>query len=177
MASILNQAVNAGKSDFDEEVIKQIRKRESLSDDITHKIRLCLDKTLFAPSNRNDIHALAACIDSVGIGINEASSRMYRYNIDCFSAEMCVIAGIILEATGEIEKAIALLRKRNNKELTDLCHAIKHYEKQSDLVYYSGVARLFSNEKNPVLLLKQREILQSLESAVNQCKKNSRYFK
>lgn len=171
MARILNDAVNSESRRFSEEVVKQIKKRENLCDDITHKIHLSLDKIFFAPLNRDNIHALAACIDEVADTINEAGARIYLFNVDCFSHETQQMAEIVLKATTEIEKAVMLLRSpQQAEELPQLCRLIKSYEKQSDQLYYRGVAKIFSDEKNPVYMLKHREILQSLESAVNKCR-------
>jgi uncharacterized protein Yka (UPF0111/DUF47 family) len=76
-----------------------------------------------------------------------------------------------LLASREIEKAIVLLRSSKKPDkLVDLIRLIKSYERESDQVYYNEVAGLFSDEKNPIKLLKYREILFSLETAVNKCK-------
>jgi len=172
MASMLHLIVNTTAACEREAITKQIDKKENMGDDITHKIYLCLDKILFAPLNRSDIHALASAIDDVADTIKEASGRMYLYNIDEYGPAIKEIAAIILKASLEIEKAIVLLRSSKKADgLPVVCLQIKTYERQSDQVYYHAVAELFLDEKDPIRLLKYREILYSLETAVNKSKK------
>ena len=140
-------------------------------DDITHKICLCLDKVIFTPLSRNDIHALASAIEDVADMIHEASGRMYLYNIDEFAPSIKEIAAIILKASLQIEQAVALLKSsKKTDELLGLCLQIKNYERQSDLLYNHAVAGLFDHEKDAIKLIKYREILSSLETSVNKCK-------
>jgi uncharacterized protein len=171
MADILLRIVNTDCAEERETLFKQVDKRENAGDDITHKIYLSLNKALFTPLSRSDIHSLASGIDDVADAIHEAGGRIILYNIDEFSPAVKHIAEIILLASQEIENAVVLLRSfKSRDELAGLARQIKSYEKQSDKVYYKEISSLFSTEKNPVKLLKYREILLSLESAVNKCK-------
>jgi predicted phosphate transport protein (TIGR00153 family) len=171
MATLLVSVVNTERADERELIFKHIDKMENTGDDITHKIYLWLDKIVFTPFNRNDIHALASTLDDVADTIQEASGRMYLYNVVEFVPPIKEISAIILQASREIEKAINLLRLPKNANLViELCRQIKSYERQADQVYYHAVAELFSSEKDPIRLLKYREILFSLETAVNKCK-------
>lgn len=126
---------------------------------------------MFTPLNRPDIHALASGIDDVADAIHEASGRMYLYSVHEFSPAIQQIANIILKTSREIEKAVSLLRSsKRTDEVGTLCYQIKGYERQAYQVYYHAVADLFADEKNPIKLLKYREILSSLEVTVNKCK-------
>jgi uncharacterized protein len=171
MAALLVSAVNCESEEERTLMFKQLDKMEQVGDDTTHKIYLCLDKVIFPPLNRSDIHALASSIDDVADTIKEASGRMYLYNIVEFVPAFKDIAAIILQASLEIEKAVNLLRKlKNPDEVFELCRKIKACEQQSDKVYYHAVAELFANEKDAITLIKYREILLSLETSVNKCK-------
>jgi len=152
-------------------VYKQIDKMENTGDDITHKIYLLLDKLPFAPLNKNDVHTLASTIDDIADSIQEASGRMYLYNIADFSTPIKEISLIILKACIQIQKAVELLvYPKKNDSVLEISQLIKTYERQADTVYYHAVASLFSNEKDPIKLLKYREIFLSVETTVNKCK-------
>jgi predicted phosphate transport protein (TIGR00153 family) len=170
MAVVLQTVVNLEKSTGFEHLYKQIDKKESIGDDITHKIYLYLNKIVFTPLDRPDIHALASGIDDVADTIREAVGRMFLYNIDEFSAPIKKLADIILNACTEIKNAIPLLFTRKTGELAVICCQIKNYEHEADNVYYRALATLFSAENDAIKLLKYREILSSLESSVNKCK-------
>ena len=170
MATVLQTVVNLDASAGFEHLFKQIDKKENLGDDITHKIYLYLNKIVFTPLDRPDIHALASGIDDVADAIREAAGRMFLYNIDEFSAPIKQLTAIILSACIEIKNAIALLFAKKTGELAIVCCQIKNHGHEADVVYYNALANLFSDESNAIKLLKYREILSSLETSVNKCK-------
>lgn len=174
MAGLLVSAVNNDSAEERELIFKQIDKLENIGDDITHKIYLALDKVIFTPLNRSDIHTLASVIDDVADYIHEASERMYLYGLVEFVPAIKEIATIILKASTEMENAVKLLRlhKQDNAILA-ACSVIKDCEHESDQVYYNALAQLFANEKDAVTLIKYREILYSLETTTNKCKKTT----
>jgi uncharacterized protein len=172
MAALLVQVVNTEDAEERETLFKQIDTLENFGDDITHKIYLILDKVVFTPINRKDIHTLAAVLDDVADYIHEASERMHLYHIDDFVAPIKEIASIILNASTEIEKSVRLLRASSEKDMVlASCRQIRDYERQSDQIYYNSLANLFANEKDAINLIKYREILHSLETTTNKCKK------
>ncbi len=170
MAQLLVNAVNINDAEEREVVFKQIDRLENVGDDITHKIYLALDKVVFTPLNRKDIHTLASAIDDVADYIHEASERMYLYHIVEFVPPIKEIANIILNASMEIERSVNLLRSNKQSEVLASCRIIKDYEHQSDQIYYKSLANLFANEKDAINLIKYREILHSLETTTNKCK-------
>ena len=171
MAGLLVNAVNSDSADDREVIFKQIDRLENCGDDITHKIYLALDKVIFTPLNRPDIHTLASAIDDVADFIHEASERMYLYNITEFTSSMIEIADIVLEASKEIKKSINMLSASAKGVLIlESCRHIKQLEHNSDQIYYNALADLFANEKNAITLIKYREILYSLETTTNKCK-------
>lgn len=172
MATLLVKVVNSGEQDNLEEINKHVERLENNGDDITHKIFLNLDRIIFAPLNKNDIHSLASAIDDVADTIKETSSRIYLYNVAEFAPSLKEIAQILLQASLEIEKAVKMLRTiKKPDEVMEICRQVKNYERQSDLVYYNAVAGLFAHEKDAITLIKYREILLSLETSVNKCKR------
>jgi len=170
MAKVLQTAVNFENATGFEQLFNQIDKKESIGDDITHKIYLYLNKIVFTPLDRPDIHALASGIDDVADAIREAAGRMFLYHIDEFSAPIKQLTAIILSACIEIKNAIALLFSKRTGELAVICCQLKNYGHEADAIYYKALANLFSDEKNAIKLLKYREILSSLETSVNKCK-------
>jgi len=171
MAELLVTAVNVEDAAERETYFKQIDRLESVGDDITHKIYLALDKVIFTPLNRADIHTLASAIDDVADFIHEASERMFLYNIDKVIPAIKEIAYIILKASKEIEKSIGMLRVSSQGRLIlESCRQVKWHERESDQVYYNSLASLFANEQDAITLIKYREVLHSLETTTNKCK-------
>jgi predicted phosphate transport protein (TIGR00153 family) len=171
MATLLVGVVGTAEGEERNQLFKQVDKLEHQGDDITHKIYLALDRIVFTPLNRNDIHSLAGAIDDVADMIKEASTRINLYNITDISTPINELTGIIQKACAEIQKCVALLRKhQSTNDMLIALRQVKLYERQADRIYYNAVANLFLNDKDPINVIKYREILQSLENTINKCK-------
>ena len=81
------------------------------------------------------------------------------------------IAGYIKKSCLELQKLICSLSKIDDTEsMFASCRLIKEYEHQTDQIYYHALADLFAKEKDPMTLIKHRDILYSLEASANKCK-------
>ena len=171
MAELLANVVNTSSTEERELIFQQINKLEETGDDITHKVYLGLDKVFFTPLNRKDIHVLASAIDDVADNVHEAAGRIQLYNIDHFIPAIGEIAGYIKRSCVELQKLICSLSKMEDKEdLLASCRRVKEYEHESDNVYNLALADLFANEKDPITLIKHRDILFSMEASAHKCK-------
>jgi predicted phosphate transport protein (TIGR00153 family) len=171
MALLLVSAVNNEVYNDRAEIFNQIEKMEHTADGISRKINLWLDKVIFPPLNRNDIHDLSSKIHDVADTIKEAGSRIYLYNMDASGPALKEIANIILQASLELEKAVSLLHtSKKPNQVFDICRKIKNYQRQAGQVYYRALQYLFNNEKDTIKIVKEREILLSLETSVTKCK-------
>jgi len=152
-------------------VFNRIDALEETGDDLSHKIYLLLDKVPFPPLNRSDIYALASAIDDVADYIEEATNRMNLYRLEDFIKPMEDISLQLLNACRELNTLLHAIKKIKDVNLMlDACRQVKNFETMADKIYYQALGQLFDEEQNPINLLKKREILHSLESAVNKCK-------
>jgi predicted phosphate transport protein (TIGR00153 family) len=171
MSELLTAVVNTGSTEEREPLYRQINVLEETGDDITHKVYLGLDKVFFTPFGRKDIHILASAIDDVADNVHEAAGRMQLYNIERFIPAIGEIANYIKRSCSELQKLICSLSKIEDTEsMLASCRLVKEYEHLSDQVFYHALAELFANEKDPITLIKHRDILYSLEASANKCK-------
>ncbi|MDB5131266.1 MAG: phosphate transport regulator [Mucilaginibacter sp.] len=170
MATVLVETVNSTNPETREELIKQIDKLENKGDEITHQIHLELGKNFITPFDREDIHLLASAIDDVADNIQGAANRMSLYRIDDFNVPIKKLSELILQASGEMEKAIRELKDlKNVRNIADSCIRINSIENQADYVFDRAVADLFLYEKDAIRLIKYKEILATLETATDMC--------
>jgi predicted phosphate transport protein (TIGR00153 family) len=174
MCDLLLNGLNNRSLEQREALFKQIDGLEGKGDDITHQIYLALEKVYFTPFKRKDIHVLASAMDDVADHIQETTGRIQLYNIELITPAIKEMSVYISKAISEIEKLTLALHDINNiEEMYIGCKQIKYYEHQTDLIYYTALAELFANEKDPINILKYRDILYSLETAANKCKKTA----
>jgi predicted phosphate transport protein (TIGR00153 family) len=152
------------------EYIKEIERLEHVGDDITHSIFLELSKNFITPFDREDIHALASAVDDIADYIHASATNIELYNIKNIGDAMIKLAELLVEMRTDLDKAIRELRSfKNIRVIADACVRINSGENQADYVCNLAIARLFEFETNAIELIKQKEVLQTLEMATDKC--------
>lgn len=148
-----------------EKHIDEIRRIEHAGDDLTHSILTKLNQTFITPFDREDIHQLASKLDDVLDFVHAASSRIVMYRITAPPPAAGSLAKIILMQSQELQKALSLLQK--NGDILAHCVEINRLENEADAVAQQAIATLFESEKDPINLIKTKELLEFLERATD----------
>ncbi|MBI1750247.1 MAG: DUF47 domain-containing protein [Acidobacteria bacterium] len=146
------------------EIIKGL---EHKGDTITHAVMKKLDQTFVTPFDREDIHEFTSTIDDVLDLTDAAASRLVTYRVDRIRPGVADLAKILEEATARIATAVRVLEKRNH--ILDHCIEINRLENEGDRVSRALIAQLFEEEKDPVQIIKWKEIIEVLEHAIDKC--------
>jgi uncharacterized protein len=145
--------------------IDEVRRLERAGDELTHAILTKLNQTFITPFDREDIHQLASKLDDVLDYINASGARLVMYRITDPPAAAGELAKLILMQCQELQKAVSLMQK--NGDILGHCVEINRLENEADLVSQQAIARLFEYEKDPINLIKVKELLEFLESATD----------
>jgi predicted phosphate transport protein (TIGR00153 family) len=149
---------------------KEIERLEQAGDHITHAIFLELSKNFITPFDREDIHTLVSSIDDIADFIFAAALNIELYKVTVFGEELTSMASLIDTMCKDLETAILQLPNlKNTKVIADICHRINKGESQADHLCNTAIARLFEQEIDAIELIKQKEILQTLEMATDKC--------
>ncbi|MCJ0741353.1 MULTISPECIES: DUF47 domain-containing protein [Pedobacter] len=152
------------------EAIKEVERLEHVGDDITHSIFIELSKNFITPFDREDIHFLASAIDDIADYIQASAVNIELYNLTVITEPMVKLAELLVEMCIDLEKAIKELRSfKNIRVIADACVRINSAENQADYTCNLAIARLFEFETNAIELIKQKEVLQTLEIATDKC--------
>ena len=163
-------AVTTNDLEKRKEAIKEVERLEHVGDDITHTIFIELSKNFITPFDREDIHSLASAVDDIADYIHASAGNIELYNVTNIGDAMVKLAELLVEMCGDLEKAIKELRSfKNIRVIADACVRINSAENQADYVCNLAIARLFEFETNAIELIKQKEILQTLEIATDKC--------
>jgi len=148
-----------------EKKIEEVRRIERDGDELTHAILTKLNQTFITPFDREDIHQLASKLDDVLDFINAAGARIVMYRITTPPPAAGELARIILLQSQELQKAVSLMQKNGN--ILSHCVEINRLENEADIVTQVAIARLFECEKDPINLIKIKELLEFLERATD----------
>jgi predicted phosphate transport protein (TIGR00153 family) len=166
-ASELHTMLAAGK-DLGERA-KRIKQIEHDGDTLTHQLIQKLDQTFITPIDREDIHQLASALDDVLDLIEAVADRVVIFKIQKPTPAAQKLAQILEKSTGEITKAVAALEHQSEEIINTYCMEIDRLESEADRANRDAIAGLFENEKNPIEVIKWKEIYEFLEEATDCC--------
>jgi hypothetical protein len=146
------------------EVIKGL---EHKGDTITHSLMKRLNQTFVTPFDREDIHELSSKIDDVLDLTDAVASRLVTYRVERIRPGVVDLARILMQSTEQIVAAIEALEKPDH--ILDYCIEINRLENEGDRLSRALIAQLFEEEKDPVQIIKWKEIIETLEIAIDKC--------
>lgn len=150
--------------------LSTITELEHQGDTITHEIIAQLHSTFITPFDREDIALLAHSLDDVTDYIEATADSMILYKVQKPTDKALELSVNMVNITKEVEKAISEMHKSINlKKILERCIEINRLENESDMVYRSALAGLFSDEADIAFIIKWREIYEYMESAVDSC--------
>lgn len=165
-SKLLLDGTRAGNSRL-AEVAKDIIDLEHKGDEVIHEIFTRLNQTFITPLDPEDIHALSSKLDDVMDGIEDAVHRMVAYRLTALPKTVLTLAEIINSCSLALAKAFHALEK--NEKLMEHCIEINRLENEADRLVRGAVADLFDREKDPILLIKLKEIYELLEDTTDRC--------
>lgn len=146
--------------------VQKIKDIEHKGDDMTHAVVIKLNQTFITPFDREDIHQLASALDDVLDYINSAADRLLMYKITFAPNAALKLADVILRQSDELSKAVLLLEK-NQQRVLEHCVEVNRLENEADAIARDAIGRLFQEEKDPIQLIKIKELLEVLETATD----------
>ncbi len=155
--------------------VKQIIDLEHEADKVNDKIIDKLNMTFITPIDREDIYALANGLDDGVDYLQGTIQRLVMYNAASTKEGARSLTKLLIDATEEIIWAFSLLKniRKNQAQILEATHKIGHLESEGDRIYRNEVASLFADEKDPIELIKWKDILEILEETLDHCERIS----
>jgi predicted phosphate transport protein (TIGR00153 family) len=145
----------------------EIKEVEHKCDFLTHEIIQRLHRTFVTPLDREDIHELARSLDDVMDAIDATAAIVRLYQINVVRTDARELTRIIMASVDQVVKALKALDRR--KGVAEPAVEINRLENEADRVHQIAVRRLFEEERDPIQIMKWKEILDFLEDATDRC--------
>jgi predicted phosphate transport protein (TIGR00153 family) len=146
--------------------VQQLKDIEHRGDDMTHNILTKLNQTFITPFDREDIYRLASSLDDVLDFVYAAGVRLVMYKITNAPPAASLLASIIVKQADQLTDALARLEKKHANVL-EYCVEINRLENEADGIARAAIAVLFEKEKDPISLIKLKELYEVLETATD----------
>ena len=153
-------------------LISQIEDAEHRGDLITHEIFNDVSQTFITPIDREDIHALASQLDDILDLMEDVALRTVLYEVTVFPNDFRDLTDTLCSAVKSLGEAVPLLSNLKTEQadrIKKLCEHINTCENAGDDIYHNAIARLFREQKDPITLIKLKEILSDIEEAIDKC--------
>lgn len=147
----------------------QMKQFETKGDDFIHEVIKELNHTFITPIEREDILALAMSMDDVLDGLEETAAMFEMYSIIEADDYMIKFVEAIRACTDEMVRAIDLLSMKKLQEIRTHAIKIKDLETVCDGVLRQSIKHIFTIEKDPIRLIKMKEIYENLEEVADFC--------
>jgi uncharacterized protein len=147
---------------------RAIKDIEHQGDAQKKRIITTLNTTFITPFDREDIYSLATVLDSILNLIDASAQRFVMYNIDKPTLEAKELAFIIVRCCHTISIAMNHLGKQHD-DIHEQCVELNSLENEADIVCREAISRLFDDEKDPIQLIKWKEIYEILERTTDKC--------
>jgi hypothetical protein len=149
---------------------RRISDIEHETDTITHRCVEALHKTFITPIERDDIYRLITKMDDIMDFVEAASERIALYEMTEMTSEIRDLADCLHRATVDVEQALRGLRNLKDTSLIlKKCVDINRLENEGDAILRRALARLFKEEKDPIVIIKWKEIYENVEAATDRC--------
>lgn len=148
-----------------QQIATKIKDLEHRGDDLTHRVMEELNKTFITPIDREDIHDLSSALDDVLDLIDTTAARIVLFRIEDEIPEGPKICVVLHNQVKEIEGAVRNLQ--DNDHVIERCIEINRLENDADRLFQTAIARLFNEVKDPIDVIKRKEIIETLEKATD----------
>ncbi len=158
-------------ADFPEHapLARDLKVCEQEGDRITHDIihRLTAGRRVRAPFAASDGYALATALDDIVDYTEHAAAQMVLYGVEAPMEQAVEFAEVLVGAGEQIARALRCLR--TGTELGPHLVEIHRLENEGDRLQRDAVASLFAGGIDPMVVIRWKDIFESLEAAVDAC--------
>lgn len=138
---------------------------DRIAHDILHHVaeerpaRIALDSA--------DVHALTSALDDIVDYAEEAADSLGLYGVEATMEPALQLADVLVGAAQHV--AAALVTLRTGADVSRHLVEIHRLENDGDRIERDAVAALFVNGIDPMVVIRWKDIFESLESAVDAC--------
>lgn len=150
------------------EQARRVKDIEHIGDGITHDIALKLNQTFITPLDREDIYGLASALDDILDMVEAVSDRFMVFKVTRPTEASIKLANILYQSAVAVGAGIDRLGKKH-ADINECCVRVNSLENEADRVTRDAISTLFEEEKDPIAVIKWKEIYENFEEGTDRC--------
>jgi predicted phosphate transport protein (TIGR00153 family) len=160
----------AANGNLNAAVAERMRQIEHSGDEAAHTIIDRLNRTFITPFDREDIYTLAKELDDVTDMLNTITRRMVVYKLNPANKNMAQFAEMIDQSVRTLATCVQGLRNhKDSKAVLAACVEVHRLENIGDAHRDAVLAELFETEKDPIAVIKWKEVYEDAETVLDIC--------
>jgi len=156
--------------DDPEAKIKALEAKEHEGDQQVHAMMDRLNKSFITPIDREDLFAISKDLDTITDCIESTAHLFTMFDVHTVREDAKAFVKLIVEATREVHALTKEMKNfKKSKELKPKVIEVNRLENEGDQLHRRAVHTLFTQEKDPLEVMKWKEVYENLESALDAC--------
>jgi predicted phosphate transport protein (TIGR00153 family) len=164
-------------TNFEERRVKtvQLKSLEHEGDEITREVFDALNRSFITPFDRDDIQSIAVDLDNILDYLESAVQYLVLFELHESPDGLRQFGDILVKMVHEIDQATKLMWHQDNAtKVREIVVRVSQLENEADLLHNTVIADLFkSTGRNPLEIMKWKEVYSSLEEAADACREYS----
>ena len=152
-----------------ESVRQKVQAVEHAGDKLVHDMEEALAKTFVTPIDREDLQRLSSELDTIVDLINAGARACAWFGVERPTEPMVKLMDQLVACTLVLKDGLPHLRKHEYQALVECGRTLRAREKSADTVYREAVSKLFKTEMDARVILREKEVLDDFENAVDRC--------
>ena len=150
-----------------EEYVQRIKSIEHACDDLTHSLATRLNQSFITPYDREDIYMMSKALDDIVDLIDGAARAVVMYDIHESTEPAKQLAGVIQRMALQLYEVVRILQKPRG--VTERLVELHRLEHEGDDIYQRAVGALFHETRDPLTVIKWKDVYEKLEAAIDRC--------
>lgn len=151
-----------------EQKVARLKSLETECDMETHKILKNLHGSFITPFDREDMYEITRDMDEIADILEEIGNRMLLFDVKAMRPEANTLASIMLQTIRELQVVFKHLHEINkNSIVKEQIIEVNRLENEGDLVFRKAMAALFREEKDPIEVIKWKQLYEMLEDGID----------
>ena len=171
-AEILKETVENYSQEKLRENIISVHKLENDADKALHRMREVLVKDFLPPIDREDIVLIGHRLDDIEDYIDEILINFNILNIEKMRDDVVEFTDLLIECAKSVKDALEDFRNfKKADSVKAKVIAINELEEKADRLYEKVMKKLYTEEKDPIEIIKWTTIYGCLENTTDACER------
>ena len=150
--------------------VDKIKNLEHRCDHCLHHFFECLQHAFITPFDRDDMGDMMRHMDNICDYIDDAANAFPMYHVHSVRPAALTLTRGVRDCVSKLLEAVVEFRRyKSSKTLQSLTIEVNRLEEEGDRLYRQAMSDLFLHEKDPVEIIRWKDIYTILENILDAC--------